>query len=83
LDRAGFPPEIGPLSEDEVRLIDASLPALALGDDIHLLEVLQAILHNRSNPDEWRYYESLPREQQLAVLERVREQIPLIGQGAV
>jgi hypothetical protein len=82
LVRADFPPEIGPITEDEVRLIDAALPSIALGDGTPLLETLQAILHHRCSPDQWAYYESLPPELQHEVLDRVRMQIPMIGPGA-
>ncbi len=81
--RADFPPEIGLLSDDEVRLIDACLPSLALEDDTMLLDALQAILHSRCSAEDWAYYESLPIEQRQAVLDGVRAQIPLIGPDAV
>jgi hypothetical protein len=83
LVRANFPPEIGLLTEDEIRLIDACLPALALGDDTMLLEALQALLRHHCSPEDWAYYESLPPEQQQAALDGVRAQIPMIGPGAV
>ncbi len=77
--RANFPPDIGPLNEDEILLIDASLPALALGDNSVLEVTLQAILHRHCSAEQWQYYESLPPELREAALDRVRAQIPMIG----
>jgi hypothetical protein len=77
--QADFPPDIGPLNEDEIRLIDAALPALALGDNTVLEATLQAILHRHCSAEQWQYYESLPTEQQATALARVRDQIPMIG----
>jgi hypothetical protein len=75
-----FPP-VGELMPVEIEILDATLPALALGDDTPLLQALEAILHARVSQHQWDAFEHLSQDGKLAVLDQVRAQIPLIAQG--
>jgi hypothetical protein len=74
----GFPPEIGPLSPEEIEIIDAALPALAMEDDAPLLRVLEAILFKRCTEPEREHFRGLSSDEQLKVLDEVRGQIPML-----
>jgi len=78
---ADLAPYIGPLTPLEIEILDATLPALAMGDDTPLLQALETILHARISPGHWARYERLSGAEKAAVLDGVRAQIPLLGQG--
>ena len=73
-----LPPPVGELTPVEIEIVDATLPALALGDNTPLLDALEAILHARANQQEWERYQGLSSDEKLDVLNQVRDQIPLI-----
>lgn len=77
--RRDFPPPIGALSPTEIDIIDAATPALALADDTPLLTAMEAILRNRCNDEERRYYDALPPEEKRKVLDEVRDQMPIVN----
>lgn len=76
-----LPPPVGELTPVEIEILDAALPALALGDDTPLLHALEAILHARVSQHGWETYERLPQDEKLAVLDKVRARIPLIPEN--
>lgn len=76
-----FAAAIGELTPIEIEILDATLPALALGDDTPLLRGLEAILHARASEGDWARYERLAQRDKAAVLDGVRSQIPLLAQG--
>ena len=74
-----LPPAIGELTPVEIEILDAALPAVALGDDAQLLQGLEAILRARISQQDWERYQALPSDAKLTVLDRLRAQIPLIA----
>jgi len=76
-----FAPPVGELTPVEIEILDATLPAVALGDDTPLLHAIEAILHARVSQGGWETYERLPRDEKLAVLDKVRARIPLLSRG--
>lgn len=79
--QAYFPPPVGELTPVEIEILDAALPALALGDNTPLLNALEAILHARMDQQGWETYERLTEEEKYAALDKVRKEIPLIPQN--
>lgn len=76
-----FAPPMGELTSVEIEILDATLPALAMGDDTPLLRGLEAILHARVTQGDWDSYERLLPDEKLAVLDKVRARIPLLARG--
>jgi hypothetical protein len=73
-----FPPEIGPLSPQEIEIIDAALPSVAMENDAPLVTALEAILLNRCTEPQREHFRSLDPAEQMKVLDEVRAQIPML-----